>query len=284
MNPIRKFLSVETPCGRIKISYLINQQKNESLPLILLHGFTGSSNDWIFLFSHLNDRSVIAIDLPGHGASESPAERKCYSHETIALVIKEIVSSLGITKVIILGYSMGGRAALSFANKYPRLTAGLILESTSFGIKKETERKERVANDEKLARLLTEKGIQYFVDYWLSLPMFHSLKNLPPDKFKKMKEERLKNSIKGLANSLLGFSTGKMPFWGNNSESFSFPVYCITGKLDNKFTNQCASIRQATEHVTVQGAGHNVHLEKPQEFITFVIKFLERIERNPNGI
>ncbi|MCB0748244.1 MAG: 2-succinyl-6-hydroxy-2,4-cyclohexadiene-1-carboxylate synthase, partial [Ignavibacteriae bacterium] len=57
----------------------------------------------------------------------------------------------------------------------------------------------------------------------------------------------------------------------------------ITGELDNKFTNiaeKANNILPNTNFVKVKNAGHNVHLEKPQEFLKLLNTFLLKIRNN----
>src|SRR5262249_28746384 len=89
-------------------------------PLVLLHGFTGSAATWK---SHGEAFSlkfqVIAIDLHGHGLSDSPADPQRYSMEHCAQDLIAILDYFGQRRINLLGYSMGGRVALHFAVKHP---------------------------------------------------------------------------------------------------------------------------------------------------------------------
>ena len=99
---------------------------------------------------------------------------------------------LQIIPVIIAGYSMGGRAALSFASKYPQMIKGLILESASAGIIEENLRKERTEQDEKLAEFIETHSIEEFVDYWMNISLFDSQKNLSKEKLEEIKKSKIK--------------------------------------------------------------------------------------------
>ena len=100
---------------------------------------------------------------------------------------------MGIDKADILGYSMGGRLALSFAVLYPEFVRKLILESTSPGLESETERKNRRSQDEKLGKFILEQGIEKFVDYWENIPLFATQKGLPQAVQSAIREQRLTN-------------------------------------------------------------------------------------------
>src|SRR5215813_1603481 len=85
-------------------------------PLVLLHGFTGSAATWKSHAEAFARRfQVIAVDLHGHGLSDSPADPQRYSIEHCAEDLLAILDHFGYQRVNLLGYSMGGRVALHFA-------------------------------------------------------------------------------------------------------------------------------------------------------------------------
>ena len=120
--------------------------------VILIHGFTGSSKDWEQIIPGLSKNfNYYAIDLTGHGNSDSPTEKNIYEANALIEQLRELIKKISNEKITLLGYSMGGRVALSYAVKYPETIEGLILESTTAGIKDDNEREERLKKDEELA-------------------------------------------------------------------------------------------------------------------------------------
>lgn len=252
---------------------------NPDKPTILfLHGFTGSSSDWTEIIPQIDSKfSIVVIDLIGHGKSDSPDDVSFYEIDSIIHQLKSAIEKLELNKIILCGYSMGGRVALSFASQYPQLINGLILESSTAGIKSEDERLTRIKNDEQLGEKLTQNGIEEFVDYWLNLPIFESQKNLPKQKLQEIRTNKLRNNPTELANSLLGFSAGKMPPLWEQLNNFSFPVLLLSGEFDKKYcelNKEMNKLLPNSQHIIVPGAGHNIHLEKPSEFVIFVNRFL----------
>ncbi len=246
--------------------------------VLFIHGFSGSSADWADIISGLDyNFSYAAIDLIGHGESSSPPEVKFYKIDSIIEQIKTVIKKLNIDRTILAGYSMGGRAAISFASKYPDIVNGLILESSTAGLREESEREKRIQNDEEIADKINTEGIQQFVDFWMSLPIFNSQKVLPVEKLDEIKKQKLKNNPIGLANSLRGFSTGRMPQLWNQLKNFDFPITLITGELDEKYcaiNRKMLNLLPNAEFHVVEGTGHNIHLEKPSEFLILVNRFL----------
>jgi 2-succinyl-6-hydroxy-2,4-cyclohexadiene-1-carboxylate synthase len=229
----------------------------------------------------VNDRYFpIAIDLPGHGKTEISNNINDYTTDAIVNIILAVVERLQVPKVVLLGYSMGGRAVLSFATQHNSKIKALILESSTAGIENSEERDRRLLSDIQLAERIEKDGIEEFVKHWMGLPMFESLKSLPTNEYQKIIDRKLANSSKGLANSLRGFSTGKMKSMWNELSKLNFPVLLITGSLDKKYESiatKMNSLFPQSEHEIVNNAGHNVHLEKPKEFIKLVNNFLEKL-------
>ncbi|HEX2984557.1 MAG TPA: 2-succinyl-6-hydroxy-2,4-cyclohexadiene-1-carboxylate synthase [Ignavibacteriales bacterium] len=249
-----------------------------SIPVIFLHGFSGSSRDWLQFFPSIDSNfAPFAIDLIGHGKSSSPKGPSYYTAESNNKHILEVLNILTISEAVFAGYSMGGRAALSFAAAHPGKVKGLFLESSSPGISDPNLKAERIASDNKLAEFIIKNGIEAFVDYWEEIPTFQSQKSLPKYLLLEQRRKRLDNNITGLSNSLQGFGTGTMPdLWGA-LPSFTFPGQLVTGSLDEKFTsinNKMASMLKHARHYAVQSAGHNVHLERPKLFLNLLNNFL----------
>ncbi|OGU54516.1 MAG: 2-succinyl-6-hydroxy-2,4-cyclohexadiene-1-carboxylate synthase [Ignavibacteria bacterium RBG_13_36_8] len=258
----------------------INKSKIKSgnIPVIFLHGFTGSSQDWKFIIDRLPMNYLpCAIDLIGHGKSSHPDNTDHYTTEAITNQLNVIITQLGFNNVILSGYSMGGRAALSFTVKFPSLVKALILESTTPGISNEDERKAREQNDLLLVKRIESEGVKNFIDYWMNLPLFNSLKTISNDRYKQIIESKQKGNAVGLMNILRCFSTGLMPAYWNELNKITHPVLLITGELDEKFTTinkEAAEIFPNCHHSVIKNTGHNVHLEKPEEFIILVNQFL----------
>ncbi len=89
-------------------------------PLVLLHGFTGSSANWAAQVGFLADHfRVVTVDLLGHGATNAPTDPARYAIDRQAADILGILDMLEVERAHLLGYSMGGRLALFMALGYP---------------------------------------------------------------------------------------------------------------------------------------------------------------------
>ena len=133
--------------------------------VVLLHGYLESMYVWDDFTSLLTPSvRVITVDIPGHGISEVKGE--VHTMEMVADVLHEMLNSLGIEKVTMVGHSMGGYVSLAFCARYPEQLEGLVLLSSSpnpdTDLKKENRRREialvRAGKKDALARVAPEAG------------------------------------------------------------------------------------------------------------------------------
>lgn len=248
--------------------------------IFFIHGFTGSSDDWNQIIPGIDSRfTCIALDLIGHGKSDSPEEFPYYISDSISDQVLVSIDAFTKGKIILAGYSMGGRAALNFSLKYPGRVKGMILESTSPGIEDDEERKERIKEDAALSELISSGGIQEFIDYWMNIDLFATQLRFSKDKRERIRQNKLKNNVTGLVNILKGFGTGIMLPLYSRLHEIKCRTLLITGGLDIKFTELNSVISKKipySEHIIIQTAGHNTHLEEPRKFIDTVNDFLTR--------
>jgi 2-succinyl-6-hydroxy-2,4-cyclohexadiene-1-carboxylate synthase len=263
------------------------EDQGSGTPLVLLHGFTGSLASWSPVSRDLARlHRVIAIDIIGHGASSAPEDPSRYHFEHALHDLAQVITQLGIARAAWLGYSMGGRLALGMAVNHPDLVSALILESATAGIQDEHERHERAEADLVLAQRIEEIGVEAFVDEWEGLPIWESQRALPVDVLRLQREIRLRNRAIGLANSLRGMGQGAQPSYWDRLSEIDVAVLLLAGAHDRKFVGIAGQmgirIADATLSI-VPEAGHAVHLERPDEFLSDVREFLARYER-PNTI
>ena len=133
-----------------KSKIYIKGRSQDSIPLIFIHGFTGSSSSWDTIRKSINKQSF-AIDIPGHGKSIFNDIKSDYTLDDFIIEFFLLLNTFNFNKINLCGYSMGGRLCLEFAHKYPNKINSLILESTSHGIEDLDAREERLSEDIELS-------------------------------------------------------------------------------------------------------------------------------------
>ncbi len=255
--------------------------------VILIHGFTGCAEDWLPLIDMLPENfNYLLLDLIGHGKSDHPVIPEFYKTDSIIEQIKSVKEKIiKDSKVILIGYSMGGRAALSFAVKYPEEIKGLVLESASAGIKNDTERNKRYEEDLKLVEFLSSHSMEEFIDFWQDQEMFNTQRRFSNDKIKRLKKIKYTNSKIGLMNILRGFSTGIMPPLHDKLKTIPIKVLLISGELDTKYNFINSKIVRGfrkAKHKVVKNSGHNTHLEEPKRTAEIITNYLNQIAHIEN--
>ena len=234
-------------------------------PVVLLHGFTQSGRAWEPLAERLAARHrVIAVDAPGHGGSAAV--------DADLVSGAEMIGAAG-GRAAYVGYSMGGRFALHLALAHPDLVTRLVLISTTAGIDDRDERADRRRADALLAERVERDGVEAFVAWWLSRPLFATLQAGAA-----ALDSRVGNTATGLASSLRRAGTGTQePLWDRLGE-LSMPVLVMAGALDDTYLARgrrlVEGIGANAGFVAVAGAGHSVPLEAPDVLAAALEAFL----------
>jgi len=237
-------------------------------PLVLVHGYLGSSEMWKFQKDYLkNYFRVIAPALPGFG--ESYKVKSLNSINTMANIILEYVEEKKINKFNLMGHSMGGMIVQEIAKVAGDKVNKLICFATG-SIGNIPDRFESL--DVSIKRL-KEEGIK------------ETVKRIPPKWFvngnkaknyylcenavKETSEETADNALNAMKNwngldNLKNIKNETLIIWGDKDVSYNFDqVETLNKNIPNSrldiFKNCC----------------HNVHLEEPEKFNQTVKTFLE---------
>ena len=104
-------------------------QEGSGPVLLLIHGMAGTYENWREVIEPLaRDHTVIAPDLPGHGASEPGGGD--YSLGSLAAGLRDLLIALGHERATLVGHSLGGGIAMQFAYQFPEITERLVLVSS----------------------------------------------------------------------------------------------------------------------------------------------------------
>lgn len=249
-------------------------------PLVLLHGFTGSVINWQTQIDFLGRYfRVIAFDLLGHGRTDAPDDPTRYRIENAAIDLVSLFTELIGKPVNLLGYSMGGRLAMHLAAHHADRISRLLLESASPGLATEQERIDRTLRDDELADQIERNGVASFVSVWEHQPIFATQKRLDAQVRSRLRQQRLQNEARGLANSLRGMGTGVQPSLWEQLAAVRTPTLLLAGELDRKFVGIAEQMHARLLNSTlaqIPDAGHTIHLEQPDVFNQIVLDYLVR--------
>lgn len=249
----------------MRLNYLVT---GEGTPVTLLHGFTQSGKSWQEVIAAMPPgwRWVVP-DLRGHGLTRINPGAPC-SMDACTADLVMLWDQLGIQRTHLVGYSMGGRLALHAAARRPERLLSLLTIGAHAGLD-EDARVGRQMGDEALARRIEQEGLEAFVHYWSSLPLFAGLERRGPSVVAQLRAERMSNTVAGLAASLRGMGAGVMePLWTELGR-VDVPCTFVAGQLDHGYVASArrlaASVPNGRVEVVLR-AGHAAHQERPEAF------------------
>lgn len=110
----------------VNVSYLDNQSNSQNV-ILFVHGYSASKDNWNQLAYRLNDQyRLIAIDLLGHGKTDLDPNNNYLLMNQVKL-LQDFIAALNISKIHLIGNSMGGGVSLLFALHHPDKTRTLTL-------------------------------------------------------------------------------------------------------------------------------------------------------------
>src|SRR5438094_979884 len=209
----------------------------------------------------------IVPDLRGHGETQTRHGAPC-SMDACTDDLVALWDELGVERSHVAGYSMGGRLALHLTTRRPDRVLSLLTIGAHAGLD-EDAREGRRRGDEALAERIERDGVESFVNYWGSLPLFAGVERRGPAYVAEVRAERLRNHVAGLACSLRGMGAGAMhPLWDELTR-VNVPCTFVAGQLDHGYVASARRLAATVPHGRIElvlRAGHAAHQERPDAF------------------
>ncbi len=240
------------------------------VPLVIVHGLFGSARNWNGISKALaENRRVVSVDLRNHGESFRDPDQ---SYDAMAGDLADVIETLG-GKVDLLGHSMGGKAAMLLALRKPGLLRNLIVADIapvtyshsqawlvealqSLDLSAVSRRSEA---DKVLRDVITHTGTRLFL---LQSLVF---------------EEGVAHWQLNL--EVLLAQMPKIMSFPQVSAVYQAPCLFLTGSASDyvqlEHHEEIRRLFPAAQFEALEGAGHWLHAEKPQDFVAAVQGFLD---------
>ena len=224
----------------IKLYY---EEKGKGIPFVLLHGNGDDGNYFKHQIDYFSDRyRVITVDTRGHG--KSPRGTAPFTMDQFAEDLKNLLDSLKIKKMILLGFSDGANIAIKFALKYSDMIDALILNGAD----------------------LTTKGVKKSVQ--IPIEIEYRIAKLSSKKSEKSK----------LKAEILGLMVKEPNIDYKDLYSIKVPTFVIVGTKDlikEKHSRLIANSIPNCKLSIIEGP-HHIASKNPDEFNKEVEKFLSK--------
>lgn len=239
-------------------------------PLVMLHGFLGSQNDWQPLIAELSDHPCIALDLPGHGQQ---INQQIPTLDNFPAWFTQQLQARGIREYHLMGYSLGGRLAMRIAATEPTGLRSLIIENAHPGLTDETSRRARHQQDDHWAARFANEPLLNVLHDWYEQAVFSNLSTQSKQELVTLRSE---NNPTALASVLRDYSLSRQPDYRHWIKTTSLPLLYLCGTEDHKFQSLSKALQQSAPalKLSLLTGGHNLHRANPTAMASVLREWL----------
>lgn len=249
---------------------LFSREFGQGSPVVILHGLFGFSDNWQTIAKALADHHlVLTPDLRNHGRSPHVPT---HTYPEMADDLQEFLEKHWVFKTALVGHSMGGKVAMQFALHHPDMVERLVVVDIAPGPAPDNHGHIfRALLDLDLSRIETRQE----AEAWLE-PRVPDLGT---------RQFLLKNITRN-ADGTFAWKMNLPALWeaypdilaGVQGEPFDKPTLFIRGSRSGYVQDEDFPLIQAlfpqAQVVTIEGAGHWVHADKPAELLAVLREFL----------
>ncbi len=257
--------------GKKAYAYTGGKAFDAALPsVIFCHGAQCDHSVWILQSRYLahHGYGVLALDLPGHGRSEGPAVA---SVGELADWIAAAQDAAGVKQAAIVGHSMGSLIALECAARHPERVAKIALLATAYPMKVSAELLEATKNNEPLA--------QDMVNIWSHSAYAQYPSNPGPGFWLIGENLRLMQRQKPGVMHVDFLACNGYTGGADAAARVNCPALFLIAKLDlmtaARSAQAFAQTVKGARSVMIDGSGHDMMGEKPDEVLDALIAFLK---------
>jgi 2-succinyl-6-hydroxy-2,4-cyclohexadiene-1-carboxylate synthase len=253
-------------------------------PFVLVHGFTGSRDDWADVLPALAELGpTVTLDQRGHGGSTNPGIPEAYSLEQLVLDLTRFLDAMGIARCDLLGHSMGGMVCLRLTLAHPERVASLVLMDTAPGpiggsSRPLIELGGKIAREQGMAALFTAMRAQMTQDPERPAASRRAEERMGPERYweriRAKIEEMDPEAFATLGQQLLDHESAE-----DRLGEIRCPTTVLVGSEDTDFLAPSrrfeAGIPGATR-VEIPGAAHSPQIENTELWLAAIRDHLAR--------
>ncbi len=268
--------TIVSPHARTTVHQLRLSGPAEHLPIVLLHPWAADLHIWSLVAPILQQqRTVLLVDLPGHGGSGHPPGR--YPPRRLAQAVLDAMRAAGIERAIIVGNSLGGATTLALEELAPQATAGLVLIGAPGGAPVPAALKTlaRRATSARVLASVSPSSLRLAVHVAAS-SLGSGVARLAAD----VAEAR--TSAWPEAAPALSSALWEVLDWAPELERIHKPVLVVAGEDDTivplASQRALASRIDGASLVTLERCGHFPEVDCPAAFLETLAAFLKRVD------
>lgn len=245
--------------------------------LVLLHGGGQNAHTWDS-FNLLVKHPTVAIDLPGHGHSDWRDDGD-YSPWANADAIAEVVGAAGLTSTTVVAGALGGLTAIALAATRPNLVSRLVIVDVTPGVSRRTQS----ARDRELETTALTRGPRRYDSFQ---QMVEAAVASSPRRAPEAIARGVRHNARQLGDGSWAWRYDRLDgttrtrsldaLW-SDVERITSPTMLVVGSrsafVGQEDIEQMERLLPGLRVEKIDGAGHNVHSERPQELASLVEGF-----------
>lgn len=246
-----------------EVAYL---EAGEGPTVALVHGWASDRRVWRRQVEALADRlRLLAIDLPGHGESDRPADPDGYSMDLFARSVAAVLDHAGAERAILIGHSNGTPVIRQFSRLYPERTAALVVVDGAL---------RQMFDAGMVEGMLEQIQPDSYRDFVGTMVDGMKTPSLAPALFEEIRSMAVATSYDAVIGNFL--AAAEPSIWVD--DAIEAPLLAVLARQpawSDEYEAHVRELQPEVEYVVLDDVSHFLMMERPEEFHRILLGFLE---------
>ena len=282
------------PKAKINGVQLHWEEAGSGTPIVFVHEFAGDARSWEAQMRFFSRRyRCVAYNARGYPPSEVPEQVEAYSQDIAVADLLGVMDHLKLERAHVVGFSMGGFAALIFGLRHPQRCRSLVIAGCGYGSGDDRAKWER--DVEQVASRFERDGMAKAADFYARGPTRVQFIDKDPRGWQEFYDQLRASSSVGHAMTMRGVQKRRpsIPQLEPEMRKLTVPTLVITGDEDEPCLEPGLVMKRAIPSaalVVMPKCGHTVNLEDPEAFNGHLERFFAQVDagrwtlRNPASL
>jgi len=251
--------------------------------ILFLHEFAGDMRDWTAQVESLSPEfRCIVYNARGYPPSDVPGDVTAYSQDRAVADADAVLDALALSRVHLIGHSMGSYTALHLAMRQPKRVASVIATGCGWGSDPAARHEnEPICRD--IAHMFRDEPTAIAAERYAAAPMRRAFKARHPDRFAEFVDRLAEHSPIGAANTMLGLQMRRptLTDMAPGLARMATPLLIVVGDDDVSCLEGSLLLKRMAPNaalMVVPRCGHQIGLEEPEVFNQTVRDFVRAAE------
>ena len=284
------------PIARINNAEIFYEQSGEGTPLVFLHEFAGDYRSWEAQVRFFARRyAVVTYNARGYPPSEVPGDPSGYSQDIAVEDLCGLLDHLGVERAHVVGFSMGGSAALVFGIDHPLRARSVTIVGTGSGSSPGGDDTQFLRDMEYVIQRFESEGMDKVSEFYTSGPNRVQFQDKDPRGWQEFNAQFRDGSATGHANTMRGVQSKRPSVYEleEGLEAMNVPLMIMVGDEDQPCLGPGLYLKRTVPSAALTvfpKTGHNINQEEPDLFNRALLDFITQVDggrwtlRNPGSL